>query len=81
MQKCGTTSLAEHLKRHPAISGPAGLPYHEALSKESHFFEGVLGRHQAHSATLYRSFFPCVMARWWAEVVQRVDKVGHWVVE
>ncbi len=39
-QKCGTTSLAEHLKRHPALSGTAGLPYHETLSKESHFFEG-----------------------------------------
>lgn len=40
-QKCGTTSLAEHLKRHPALSGTAGLPYHETLSKESHFFAGV----------------------------------------
>ena len=46
LQKCGTTSLAELLKRHPALSGVDGLPYHEALSKESHFFEGrgVAGR-------------------------------------
>lgn len=40
MQKCGTTSLAGHMRSHAGISGPAGLPYHEALSKETHFFEG-----------------------------------------
>eukprot|EP00798_Chlamydomonas_sp_ICE-L_P001763 gene1763-33177_t len=59
--KCGTTSLAEHLKRHPALSSIVGLPYHETLNKESHYFTGVLGRHNAHSARLYRSFFPTWM--------------------
>lgn len=38
--QAGTTSLAEHLRAHPALSGPVGLPYHEALAKETHFFEG-----------------------------------------
>lgn len=73
--KCGTTTLAEHLKQHPAISGVDGLPYHEALRKESHFFSGILGRSNAHSAAAYRSFFPTVMRRWWAEAVCGVDKV------
>ncbi|KAG1676354.1 hypothetical protein FOA52_001149 [Chlamydomonas sp. UWO 241] len=72
--KCGSTSLAEHLKRHPAISGLAGLPYHETLSKESHFFAGVLGPHSTESSSMYRTFFPTIMHRWWAEVVRRVDK-------
>lgn len=38
--KCGTTTLAEYLKLHPGIDGLAGLPYHEVLAKESHFFTG-----------------------------------------
>ena len=36
---------------------------------------GLLGRHSAHSALLYRSFFPTVMTRWWAEAVLGVHKV------
>lgn len=77
LQKCGTTSLAEHLKRHPGLSGVCGLPYHDTLSKESHFFAGVLGRgSMAHSAAAYRSFFPTFVSRWWAEVVIGVDKVS-----
>lgn len=39
-QKCGTTALAEHLRRHPALSGVDGLPYNDTLTKESHFFQG-----------------------------------------
>ncbi|GAX76980.1 hypothetical protein CEUSTIGMA_g4427.t1 [Chlamydomonas eustigma] len=74
--KCGTTSLAEHLKRHPALSGTAGLPYHEALSKESHFFEGVLGPKHAHQGWLYRTFFPTLISKWWAE---KVLGVGKWM--
>ncbi|MEW5320275.1 MAG: hypothetical protein WDW38_011357 [Sanguina aurantia] len=73
--KCGTTSLAEHLKRHPGLSGVCGLPYHDTLSKESHFFAGVLGRgSMAHSAAAYRSFFPTFVTRWWAEAVVGVEK-------
>ncbi|KAG2433221.1 hypothetical protein HXX76_008291 [Chlamydomonas incerta] len=69
--KCGTTSLAEHLKSHPGLSATAGLPYHEALAKESHFLQGVYGRHHAHSRALYRSCFPTLITRWWHEVVRR----------
>lgn len=73
-QKCGTTSLAAHLKRHPALSGISGMPGHEALAKESHFFMGLLGRGTTGSAVLYRSFFPTVLTRWvgWG-------RVGGWV--
>ena len=74
-QKAGTTSLANCLKLHPAISGMDGLPWHEALSKESHFFHGVFGPNHASSATLYRSFFPTILCRWWAEHVRGVKKV------
>ncbi|EFJ52044.1 hypothetical protein VOLCADRAFT_87176 [Volvox carteri f. nagariensis] len=42
--KCGTTSLAEYLKTHPGLSATAGLPYHEALAKESHFFQERIRR-------------------------------------
>ncbi|KXZ54517.1 hypothetical protein GPECTOR_4g582 [Gonium pectorale] len=69
--KCGTTSLAEHLKSHPGLSATAGLPYHEALSKESHYFQGAYGRDCASSAALYRGCFPTVVTRWWHEVVLR----------
>ena len=74
-QKAGTTSLANCLKLHPAISGMDGLPWHEALSKESHFFNGVFGPNHASSATLYRSFFPTMLCRWWAEHIRGVKKV------
>ena len=38
-------------------------PPTEALSKESHFFGGLLGRGHAASAALYRSCFPTVITR------------------
>lgn len=66
--KCGTTALAEYLKRHPAVAGVAGLPWHPVLSKESHFFNGVLGRTHASSPALYRSFFPTLLTGWWRRV-------------
>ena len=75
MQKAGTTSLANHLKQHPALSGMDGLPWHESLSKETHFFNGVLGRSHASSALLYRSFFPTILCRWWSEYIRGVGKV------
>ncbi len=75
MQKAGTTSLANHLKQHPALSGLDGLPWHESLSKESHFFNGVLGCSHASSALLYRSFFPTILCRWWSEYIRGVEKV------
>jgi hypothetical protein len=74
--KCGTTALAQYLMQHPAISGIDGLPYDPALSKESHFFNGVLGPKRAYSTTMYRSFFPTVVTRWWREVVMRC---GKWI--
>ncbi|KAI3436813.1 hypothetical protein D9Q98_006223 [Chlorella vulgaris] len=75
--KAGTTSMANHLHRHPAISGIDGLTWHEALSKESHFFSGALGRHSgASSAAIYRSYFPTVLQRWW---VERVKRAGKWL--
>ncbi len=76
MQKCGTTSLASHLRRHPAITGLAGLPYHEVLNKESHFFNGVLGRSRATSRALYRSFFPTIFTKVWAEHIVGVKQVS-----
>ena len=75
MQKAGTTSLANHLKQHPALSGLDGLPWHESLSKESHFFNGVLGCSHASSALLYRSFFPTILCHWWSEYIRGVEKV------
>lgn len=73
-QKAGTTTLANHLKRHSAIDSISGLPWHETLSKESHFFNGVFGAKNSTSATLYRSFFPTCFRRWWVEVVLRQPK-------
>ncbi len=32
--KCGTTSLANHLRQHPALSGLDGMPWHDVLNKE-----------------------------------------------
>lgn len=75
LQKSGTTSLADHLKRHPAIGCIDGLPWHPVLRKESHYFNGVLGKAHAHSAFLYRSFFPTILAKWWAERIVGVQKV------
>lgn len=74
LPKCGTTSLAGYLNQHPALSGLAGLPYHEVLQKESHFFAGVLGRNAAHGRLLYRTFFPTIVRKWWCEVVGGVEK-------
>lgn len=72
--KCGTTSLANHLKRHPAISGLDGMPWHDVLGKESHYFNGIFGRTHAASRGLYSTFFPTVLTRWWAERVRGVEK-------
>ncbi|GBF88784.1 hypothetical protein Rsub_01685 [Raphidocelis subcapitata] len=65
--KCGTTSLAAYLRLHPDLAGIAGMPGHEALGKESHFFGGILGPAAAgaRAAALYRSFFPTVLTAWW----------------
>lgn len=73
--KCGTTALASYLMQHPAISGVDGLPWDPALSKESHFFNGVLGPRSTRSKMMYRSFFPTIVTRWWREVVRRC---GTW---
>ncbi|KAK9846236.1 hypothetical protein WJX84_007576 [Apatococcus fuscideae] len=72
--KCGTTSLASQLRRHPAVSGLAGLPYHEVLNKESHFLNGVLGPCHAASRLLYQSFFPTVFTKFWAENIIGVKR-------
>jgi hypothetical protein len=74
-QKCGTTTLANYLKQHPALGSVIGPPLKETLTKESHFFSGVLGRHTTNSRALYRSFFPSVICRWWAEVIRGVHQV------
>ena len=74
--KCGTTALHTYLAQHPAIATMDGLPWHPALSKESHFFNGVLGRRHASSRTLYRSFFPTFLTRWWRE---RICRSGGWL--
>ncbi|KAI8470466.1 MAG: P-loop containing nucleoside triphosphate hydrolase protein [Monoraphidium minutum] len=75
--KCGTTSLASYLKLHLGVSGIAGMPGHEALAKESHFLGGLLGRGAAAtSPALYRSCFPTIVTRWWAEAVMGV---GRWL--
>jgi len=67
--KSGTTSLSNLLKLHPDVRGIDGVPLHEALTKESHFFSGVFGRHYAHQTWLYQTFFPSWFTRWWVEVV------------
>ncbi|KAG7669455.1 hypothetical protein Ndes2526B_g05786 [Nannochloris sp. 'desiccata'] len=69
--KCGTTALAQALLCHPAIAGVDGIKWHPVFKKESHFFNGVLGRNNAASPTLYRSFFPTVLTRWWREAIRR----------
>lgn len=38
--KSGTTSLANHLRDHPAMLGVDGIPFHDVLRKESHFLVG-----------------------------------------
>ena len=50
-------------------------PPPQALSKESHFFSGALGRHCASSTAAYRSYFPTELRRWWVERVLRAGKV------
>eukprot|EP00879_Flechtneria_rotunda_P005806 GHRR01006110.1.p1 GENE.GHRR01006110.1~~GHRR01006110.1.p1 ORF type:complete len:432 (+),score=93.29 GHRR01006110.1:312-1607(+) len=72
--KCGTTSMASYLTTHPAISGLAGMPGNEVFSKESHFFNGILGRSSTNSRLLYKSFFPTIISRWWAEAVLGVER-------
>ncbi|KAL4457893.1 hypothetical protein ABPG75_012758 [Micractinium tetrahymenae] len=74
--KAGTTSMAAYLKLHPAIDGIDGLPWHETLEKESHHFQGALGRRAAASKLAYRSYFPTVLRRWW---VERVRRAGKWL--
>lgn len=74
--KCGTQAMAEYLLQHPGMSALDGLPWHPILTKESHFFNGALGRRAASSPTLYRSFFPTVLTRWWRECVRRSG--GWW---
>ena len=69
--KCGSTTLMAHLLRHPAFTGIVGLPWHPVLNKESHFFNGVLGRYNASSPAAYRSFFPTVVTRWWRQAIRR----------
>lgn len=46
----------------PALDAAPARP--EALSKESHFFGGLLGHGSASSAALYRSCFPTIITRW-----------------
>lgn len=75
--ECGTGELAAQLLRHPALSSVDGLPWHPALAAQSYFFSGVLGRKAgASSPTLYRSFFPTLLTRWWRE---RVRRCGRWM--
>lgn len=74
--KCGTPVLASYLTQHPGFRALDGLPWHPVLNKESHFFNGSLGRWSASSPTLYRSFFPTVVTRWWVECVRRAG--GWW---
>lgn len=63
--KCGTTALSQYLMQHPQICGIDGLPFDETLSKESHFFMGVLGKGTTGSKRLYASFFPTSVYIWW----------------
>ena len=70
--KCGTTTLASYLLKNRSVVGVEGVSWHPALSKESYFFNGILGRYSgAFSPTLYRSFFPTVLTRWWRQAVLR----------
>lgn len=57
-------------QRAPAAPGP------QTLEKESHHFQGALGRRAASSKAAYRSYFPTVLRRWWVERVRRAGKVG-----
>ena len=75
MQKCGTTTLSNYLKQHPAIGSVVGPPLNDTLTKESHFFSGVLGRYSTDKTLLYRTFFPTTLVSWWAEVVKGVEQV------
>jgi hypothetical protein len=51
------------------------MPGLDVFAKESHFHSGLLGRGAgARSAALYRSFFPTLLTRWWAEVVRGVPR-------
>lgn len=48
----------------------------QTLEKESHHFQGALGRRAAASKLAYRSYFPTVLRRWWVERVRRAGKVS-----
>lgn len=74
MPKSGTTSLASHLRRHPALSGLSGMmELHETMSKESHFFVGINGTEaRSISAYKYKSLFPTILTQWYTEAL-----LGH----
>lgn len=76
LQKSGTTSLADYLRLHPALSGVKGPPLHPVLRKESHYYTGIFGRQHAgaQSAWLYKSCFGTVLERWWAEYIHGVQQ-------
>jgi hypothetical protein len=73
--KCGTTAMASYLMKHPAVRGLDGLKWDATLSKETHFFSGILGRCTTGSKRLYQSFFPSIVERWWCEKVQGHGKM------
>ncbi|KON30555.1 hypothetical protein AC482_03600 [miscellaneous Crenarchaeota group-15 archaeon DG-45] len=57
-QRCGTTSLYNNLVRHPCVA--------PAFQKEAHFFDVHFGR----GISWYRSLFPTVVSKRWAERVR-----------
>ncbi|WPT17529.1 hypothetical protein PSENEW3_00005532 [Picochlorum sp. SENEW3] len=74
--KCGTTALATYLLRHQGVVGLDGLPWDATLSKESHFFMGILGRDTTGSKRWYASFFPTYIELWWKEkVLKRAERM------
>jgi hypothetical protein len=78
--KCGTTALSQYLMQHPQIFGIDGLPYDETLSKESHFFMGILGKNTTGNKRLYSSFFPTFLYVWWkTRVYPRVAGNVHFL--
>lgn len=73
--KCGTTAMASYLLKHPAVRGLDGLSWDPTLSKETHFFTGILGKGTTGSKSMYQSFFPTCVERWWCESVQGMKKM------
>eukprot|EP00039_Didymoeca_costata_P015258 m.255840 g.255840 ORF g.255840 m.255840 type:complete len:442 (+) comp16185_c0_seq4:2183-3508(+) len=65
--RCGTTSLADHLKSLPGARGPFCAFHHPLDGKESFYYSGhYFGLVNPY---MYRAMFPLAIEKWWATAI------------